>query len=63
MSLALALTFLVFATGICILIVGMMRAPVGYEDQDGFHAMRAVKLPRPRPVSLPARLHEMAGQV
>ena len=62
MSLTLALTFLVFASGICILIVGMMRAPVGYEDQDGFHAMRAVKLPKPRTVLLPAHLHEMSGQ-
>ena len=54
MSLFLALTCLVFATGICVLIVGLMRAPVGHEDQDGFHAVRAVKLPRPQPIALPA---------
>jgi hypothetical protein len=66
MSLFLALTFLVFAAGICVLVVGMMRAPVGFEDQDGFHAMRAIKLPKPQPVRLPvmpAEVHELAGQM
>jgi hypothetical protein len=63
MSLYLALTFLVFAAGICILIVGMMRAPIGHEDQDGFHAMRPIKVARrAQPVAMPAHLHEMSAQ-
>jgi hypothetical protein len=65
MSPILALTVLVFASGICILIVGMMRAPFGHEDENGFHAMRPVKAARPTPatLALPVHIHEMSGQV
>lgn len=67
MSFLLAFTLLVFATGTCVLIVGMLRAPTGYEDQNGFHpTMRPVKVARPASVvvsrALPVRMHEMSGR-
>jgi hypothetical protein len=64
MSLWLTLTCLLFTSGICVLIVGMMRAPIGYEDENGFHATtRPTKVasPAPVPVALPVRMHEMSG--
>ena len=67
MSLFLALTAFVFASGICVLIVGLMRAPVGHEDEEGFHAVRPLKArvarPAAVPIALPAELHEMSGRV
>lgn len=68
MSLWLSLTFLIFTSGICLLIVGLMRAPLGHEDENGFHpAMRPVKVSRPAsapaPLALPVGLGEMSGHV
>jgi hypothetical protein len=43
MSLTLALLCFLFATCICILLVNLARAPGGYEDDQGFRNVRAVK--------------------
>lgn len=60
MSLILSLLCLVFAAGICVLIVGLMTAPVGAEDDLGFHAVRPIKQARVAPVEMPSGLHHAA---
>ncbi|MEO7413122.1 MAG: hypothetical protein ABIZ81_07180 [Opitutaceae bacterium] len=61
MSLLLACTFLIFAAGICILILGLINAPTGHEDQNGFHAMRPIRIQRPTPLVRPAQLPELVS--
>lgn len=38
MSLTLALLILTQALGLCALLINILRAPDGYEDESGFHA-------------------------
>jgi hypothetical protein len=42
MSFGFAFLVFVFASGICVLLVSLVRAPLGFEDQDGFHAVRPI---------------------
>lgn len=43
MSLTVALIFLFFACCLCVLLVRLTLAPIGYEDESGFHPLRREK--------------------
>jgi hypothetical protein len=62
MPLYLAFIAFIFASGICVLLVGLARAPIGYEDDNGFHALRPVKQPRLTSMGAPTGLHEVSGR-
>lgn len=50
MNLTFALLALTFVSSIAFMIVHLVNAPEGYEDENGFHAKLAGSQPAPVPV-------------
>lgn len=46
MSLGLALLIFIFASSICVVLVSLVRAPVGVENEEGFVPVRPIDPPR-----------------